>query len=365
MDNEKDLKKKKPKSEDGRMGYTPRKKLLVLKDILYENTDEKHGITMKEILTKLREVCHVTPNVKTVYTDIDVLEDYGIEVLRPHGQETEYRLIKRKNELNYVELKMLIDTIQASHFLTKKQANTIISKLELLCSVHERKTLNHEVIVANRAKSENVHVLYTMDKIHTAIETKKQIRFQYYEYNMYKKKEYHNYGEEYRVSPIALIYHQGIYMLVAIPARDDEIQLYRVDRMENAIVSRADRLYEEDFSEIDIERYTAALFGMHVSEVKDVTLRCHKSVVDAIMDRFGMEIPWTIIDEDSFELTVPIVLNANFFGWLLSMEGLVRIVSPEQLTHRFSMLCSDALRAYFNRWEMSKYYWHLTHDKLE
>lgn len=92
-------------------------------------------------------------------------------------------------------------------------------------------------------------------------------------------------------------------------------------------------------------------------------LRCHKSVVDAIMDRFGMEIPWTIIDEDSFELTAPIVLNSNFFGWLLSMEGLVRIISPEQLKDRFSILCSNTLRPYFNRWEISEFYWRMMNDK--
>ena len=183
MDNDKNIEKK---SET--MRYSPRRKLLELKDILYEDTDENNGITMKEILNKLQAVCGTKPDKKTVYTDLDVLEEYGLDILRPRGRETEYRLIKGENELNYVEIKILIDTVQSSRFLTKKQSDTIISKLEQLCSVHERKTLNHKVIVANRSKSDNRHILYTMDRIHEAIEENKQIRFQYYGYNMRKEK---------------------------------------------------------------------------------------------------------------------------------------------------------------------------------
>ena len=258
MNSEKDLEVKKAEKRGERGGYCPRSKLLELRDILYENADEDHGITLKEIQSKLYAAYGAKPNRKTMYADMDVLEEYGrdkgLEILRPVGRETEYRLIRGDDELNYVEIKMLIDTVQASHFLTKKQADTIVSKLERLCSVHQRKSLNHEIIVANRAKSENYHVLYTMDRIHTAIEENKQIHFRYYGFDMYKKKVYHHFGNEYRVSPFALIYHNGLYMLVAIPARDTRIRLYRIDRIESVTISHADRLYEEIFKEVDIDK---------------------------------------------------------------------------------------------------------------
>lgn len=341
MDNDKNIEKK---SET--MRYSPRRKLLELKDILYENTDENNGITMKDILNKLQAVCGTMPDKKTVYTDLDVLEDYGMDIVRPHGRATEYRLIRGENELSCVEIKMLIDTVQASHFLTKKQADGIISKLRRLCSKHERKTLNHEVIIANHAKSDNRHILYTMDQIHVAIETNKQIRFQYYTYDMYKRKEYHHFGNEYRVSPFALIYHQGLYILVAIPAKDTRIRFYRIDRMENVVISRADRLHEEVFNEIDIDRFTSGTFGLRASEVRDVTLRCHKSLVDTIMDRFGADVPFTIVDEKYFEITVPAVMNSDFYGWLVSLGGRISIIAPKKARISFEMACRKNYRPY-------------------
>jgi len=341
MDNDKSIEKK---SES--MRYSPRRKLLELKDILYEDTDENNGITMKEILNKLQAVCGTKPDKKTVYTDLDVLEDYGMDIVRPHGRATEYRLIRGENELSCVEIKMLIDTVQASHFLTKKQADGIISKLRRLCSKHERKTLNHEVIIANHAKSDNRHILYTMDQIHVAIETNKQIRFQYYTYDMYKRKEYHHFGNEYRVSPFALIYHQGLYILVAIPAKDTRIRFYRIDRMENVVISRADRLHEEVFNEIDIDRFTSGTFGLRASEVRDVTLRCHKSLVDTIMDRFGADVPFTIVDEKYFEITVPAVMNSDFYGWLVSLGGRISIIAPKKARISFEMACRKNYRPY-------------------
>ena len=342
MDNEKKEQKKKSES----MRYSPRRKLLELKDILYENTDENNGITMKDILNKLQAVCGTMPDKKTVYTDLDVLEDYGMDIVRPHGRATEYRLIRGENELSCVEIKMLIDTVQASHFLTKKQADGIISKLRRLCSKHERKTLNHEVIIANHAKSDNRHILYTMDQIHVAIETNKQIRFQYYTYDMYKRKEYHHFGNEYRVSPFALIYHQGLYILVAIPAKDTRIRFYRIDRMENVVISHADRLHEEVFNEIDIDRFTSGTFGLRASEVRDVTLRCHKSLVDTIMDRFGADVPFTIVDEKYFEITVPAVMNSDFYGWLVSLGGRISIIAPKKARISFEMACRKNYRPY-------------------
>ena len=339
MDNEKEIEKKGNKETENSKEYAPRQKILVLRDIFYENADEKHGMTMKEIQSKLQVACGVKANKKTVYTDIDVLQDYGMIIHRPQGRSIEYRLEKKEDELNYVEVKMLIDTVQSSRFLTKKQADKIISKLERLCSKHERKTLNHKVIIANRAKSDNYHILQNMDEIHRAIESNKQIRFQYYGFDMYKQKEYHHFGNEYRVSPFALIYHEGLYTLVAIPARDTRIRFYRIDRMENVVISRADRLHEEIFNETDIDRYTSGTFGLAASEVRDVTLRCHKSIVDAAMDRFGRDVPFTIIDHDYFEITVPCVLNAAFYGWILSLGGRAVIAAPERVARKFIKEC--------------------------
>lgn len=345
MDNDKSIETKRES-----MRYSPRRKLLELKDILYENADENNGITMKDILDKLQTACGAMPDKKTVYTDLGVLEEYGMKVLRPHGRETEYRLIRGENELSYLEIKMLIDVVQSSRFLTKKQADTIIGKLKLLCSKHERETLNHKVIIANRAKANNFHILYSMDKIHTAIETDKQIRFQYYGYNMYKQKEYHHFGNEYRVNPHALIYHQGVYLLLAVPAKDPRVRVYRVDRMENVEISRADRTQIEVMENIDVEKYAYGLFGVHDGVFYEVVLRCHKSAIDIVFDRFGFDTPIKKIDEDCFEITVSVALNADFYGWLVTLGGRVTIISPNRASRGFRITCSRV-----QHWMLNEY----------
>ena len=148
------------------------------------------------------------------------------------------------------------------------------------------------------------------------------------------------------VVPFALIYHQGLYILVAIPAKDTRIRFYRIDRMENVVISHADRLHEEVFNEIDIDRFTSGTFGLRASEVRDVTLRCHKSLVDTIMDRFGADVPFTIVDEKYFEITVPAVMNSDFYGWLVSLGGRISIIAPKKARISFEMACRKNYRPY-------------------
>lgn len=141
-------------------------KLLFLKDLLIQETDSEHGLTMKEIQTRIDHQYKTRPDRKTIIKDIDALEDYGgIEIQRPSGRRMDYRVLKGENDLDLMEIKLLIDTVQASRFLSQKQSDALVRKLEHLCSKYEKKKLYHKVIVPNRAKSTNRQILYVMDDL--------------------------------------------------------------------------------------------------------------------------------------------------------------------------------------------------------
>ena len=308
-------------------GYA-KQKLFFLREMFAEDTDADHGITMKEIQDKVELQFGIRPDHKTIISDIDALEGCNVEIQRAAGRRKDYRLLKGEDDLNVMEVKILIDLIQSSRFLAPSISKTLIRKLEKLCSIYERKTLNRKVIVPNRERSENTNILYAMNSIHEAIEANKQIRFKYYGYDLDKKKFYHHWGNEYRVSPYALLYHEGVYTLIAIPAKDNRIRMYRVDHMEEVTISHAERLNHEVFGAIDLEEFAYRTFGLSFKRYCDVTLNAHISLVDAVIDRFGMNVEFKPISKEVFTFTVPVAVSPEFFGWVISFGGRMKIVSP-------------------------------------
>ena len=308
--------------------FYAKEKLLFLRDMFAEHSDADHGLRMVNIQQKVKEAYGINPDRKTIISDIDVLEAYGIEIQRAAGGRKDYRLMKGKDDLNIMEVKILIDLIQSSRFLPPAISERLIHKLEKLCSIHERKTLKRKVIVPNRERSENTGILYAMDSIHEAIEANKQIRFKYYSYDLDKNKYFHHWGNEYRVSPYALLYHEGIYTLIAIPAKDNRIRMYRVDHMEAVTISHADRHSHEVFDAINLEEFANSTFGLSFKKHCDVTLNAHISLVDAVIDRFGMDVEFTPFSEGIFTFTVPVTLSPEFYGWVVSFGGRMKITAP-------------------------------------
>lgn len=285
-----------------------------------------------------------------------MLDSYGVEIQRAAGGRKDYRLLKGKDDLNVMEVKILIDLIQSSRFLSPAISERLIRKLEKLCSIHERKTLKRKVIVPNRERSENASILYAMDNIHEAIEADKQIRFKYYSYVLDKKKYFHHWGNEYRVSPYALLYHEGIYTLVAIPAKDNRIRMYRVDHMEAVTVSHADRHSHEVFDAINLEEFANSTFGLSFKQHCNVTMNAHISLVDAVIDRFGMDVEFIPVSKEIFSFTVPVTLSPEFYGWVVSFGGRMKITEPRSALYGISRAGSKCAHRNTARSSMRIYY---------
>ncbi len=302
-------------------------KLLYIAQILRETTDVDHPITTKALIERLAEL-DIKAERKTIYSDMECLRQFGMDIeYLSSRSEGGYYLASREFEL--AELKILVDMVQSSRFLTKKKSRELIGKLEGMAGRHDASQLQRAVYVGNRAKSENETVYYGVDMIHRAIQENKGISFQYFEYTVGKELQFRKGGEPYLVSPYYLTWNNENYYLIGVDERLGEIRHYRVDRMKKIELLKSSRKAQDLFREFDIAEYTNATFGMFGGTKTPVLLECHNSLVGVVIDRFGKEQPIRKSGEESFTVRINVVLSSQFYGWLAGLGNRARILSPD------------------------------------
>lgn len=263
-------------------------KMLYLTKIFSEETDERHALTMSEIISKLQEY-DVNADRKTLYMDFEELRDYGLDIIREqHGRNTFYFLGSRDFELP--ELKLLVDSVQSAKFITEKKSRALIRKLEALVSKHEAKHLQRQVLISGRVKTMNESVYYNVDKLHEAITAGRQIRFQYYLWNVNKEMELRNNSAWYHISPWAFIWDNEYYYLIGYNSDNQNIKHFRVDKMLKITLIDKARDGKEAFSAFDIARYSKSVFGMFGGVETRVTLEAEDTMAGVLIDRFGKDI---------------------------------------------------------------------------
>lgn len=317
-------------------------KMLYLKDMLERRTDAEHGITVAEIM-RLLEGQSIEVNRKTIYDDMEELALYGLDIEHPEHAK-DYRLLSRDFDL--AEIKLMIDSISSSKFLTVEQTRTLIKKLEKLCSDYEAKQLHRQVIVAGRVKSLNTGVHNNVDYVNAAIEDNKQISFKYFDYNLRKQRAYRKKGERYVISPFALVYSDENYYFLGFDAEKQEIRPFRVDRMENVAVEALDRVGQETFDKIKIEDYQKYSFSMFCGEREAVTMVFQNRMMNAVIDRFGSDIHARKVDNNHFEITVSVAVSQQFFGWVFGLGKMVRITAPESVKEQMKKALMDIVERY-------------------
>ncbi len=299
-------------------------KLLKLLGILFEHSDEEHPLAVPQII-ELLEARGITAERKSIYDDIEVLrsQGYDIQLQRTRG----YFMGGRIFELP--ELKLLVDAVQSSKFITAKKSNQLIEKLEKLTSRHLGQELQRQVFVAGRIKSMNESVYYSIDALHQAIGENRQVEFQYYKYNASREKVLRREGKVYRVSPYALLRSDENYYLVAYEAEREEIRHYRVDKMVKIKVTRCRREGMEVYQSFDLGRYARLHFGMFRGREAQVTLRCQERMADVIIDRFGDQVTMVPAEPGWFTCMVELAVSPQFFGWIFGLGSAVSIQGPE------------------------------------
>jgi predicted DNA-binding transcriptional regulator YafY len=310
-----------------RKGENQKLKMLYLVQIFSRETDDTHKLTMPEIIAKLA-ADGVNADRKTLYQDFDELRRFGFDIIsEKEGKSYYYYLGSRDFELP--ELKLLVDSVQSSKFITDKKSGQLIKKLESLVSRYEGSQLHRQVIIAGRVKTMNESIYYNVDKIHAAIGNDRQIRFKYFDWNLKKEMEPRYGGKWYQLSPWALMWDDEKYYLVAYDSKHETIIHYRVDKMTQIGILDEKREGHEAFRKFNIAHYTNTLFGMFAGDETKVTIEAENRLVSVFIDRFGKDIIIAPVDEDHFRTTVTVAVSKQFFGWIMGIDGDLRIVAPD------------------------------------
>ena len=309
-------------------GSNQKFKLYRLAEIMLENTDEDHYLTMSEIIEKLGAY-DITADRKSIYQDLRDLETLGIEIEGEHvGNRYYYHVVSRDFELP--ELKLLVDAIQSSKFITEKKSNTLIKKLERLVSKYDAQKLQRQVYVSGRIKTMNESIYYAVDTIHNAISENKKIQFQYFQWNVKKEMELRHNGAWYHISPWGLSWDDENYYLVGYDDAAGQIKHYRVDKMLHIRRSEEAREGREYFKKLDMADYAKKSFGMFGGEEQSVKLLVHNSLAGVIIDRFGKDVMMIPADETHFTVNVEVHVSRQFFCWVFSLGEMVTIAGPEK-----------------------------------
>ena len=317
-------------------------KILYLMKIFLEKTDCEHCLTIAEIIDELDKY-GISAERKSLYGDIDALRDYGMDIETTRGAKFGYYVANRLFELP--ELKLLVDAVQASKFITARKSGELIKKLESFSSTYEAMNLQRQVYVANRIKTMNESIYYNVDFIHSAINNNKKITFRYYEWTPEKEKKLRHGGATYCVSPWALSWDDEYYYMIAYDSAAGKIKHYRVDKMVNIGVADEHREGGEIFCDFDMALYSKQAFGMYGGELTTVLLECDSSLAGVIIDRFGTDV--TIMPKgDKFEASIRVMVSPTFISWALGFGSKLKILSPDWVVDRLVQTANEALALY-------------------
>lgn len=318
-------------------------KPLYIMKILMEQTDEQHPLTVNELIVELAKY-DITAERKSIYADIDILIEFGLDIICLKGRANQYFIGVRDFELP--ELKLLVDTVHSSRFITYKKSEELIEKLEKLASIHEAKELHRNVVVSNQIKTLNECIYYNVDAINKAIQQNKQIRFKYFEYNLDKKVEYRRNGEWYYASPYAFTWDDDNYYVIAYYERYEDISNFRVDRMEAIETLDVDCKVVNAGIEFDVADYTKKIFRMFSGDTEKVKLQFDNSLINVVIYRFGKAIDIIIQDNGTFMMEVDVVATNTFLSWLFMFGDKVKIVEPQSLINTFENMINKIISTY-------------------
>lgn len=311
-------------------GKNQKLKLSVLSRILLEKTDEDHYLTLSEIIDELARN-DISAERKSLYDDFDVMReslDIDIEMVKK-GRECLYHVVDREFEL--AEIKLMIDAIQASKFITQKKSDALISKLKKYVSKYQAEQLKRQVYINDRNKNVNEKIYYTVDAIHTAIRDNRQIKFKYCSWDISKKLVPRNEGAFYQISPWALTWADENYYMVAYDSKAEMIKHYRVDKMIDTSVTDERRDGKDLFKNFDLSSYAVANFGMFGGDLKRVHIEFPNDKVGIFIDRFGKNADIRKVTEERSEVVVDIAISRQFFGWIFSLGEDIKITRPAQV----------------------------------
>ena len=313
-------------------------KLLYLAQYFRQQTDEEHPKTVQEMIAYL-EGCGITAERKSIYDDLQLLELWGMDIQMVRGKRFGYFLGQREFQLP--ELKLLIDVVQASPFLTGKKSMELIAKLEGLTSRYGARQLRRQVYVMNRLRTANETLYYTVDGINAAINENRQISFRYFDWTVEGKKAFRRQGQTYRTNPVALCVDRYYYL---VAWSDGEYRHYRVDRIADLRVLEEPRqALPPDF---DLGTYTKQIFDMYSAPTATVGLEFDEKLINIMIDRFGTQAHMRPAAPGRIQLTAEVEAGPTFYGWLCQFGTQAKLLWPQDTVDAFTRWCRETLAQY-------------------
>lgn len=312
-------------------------------DMLLDKSDEEHRVSTKQLLEML-ENNGINADRKTLYDDIETLKVWGMDILYSKEKPAGYYVASRKFELP--ELKLLVDAVQASKFITAKKSRELIKKLESMTSAEEAKQLQRQVFIANRTKTINESIYYNVDKIHDAIFANKKISFTYYKWGLNKELVPRNNGKPFEVSPWALTWDDENYYMIAFDELSGMVKHYRVDKMQKISVLQSARCGEEVFKNFDMAIFAKNTFGMYGGKIEAVTMEFDNNLIGVVLDRFGTDVIIQNVSATHFRVRHDVSVSGQFYGWVSGLGPGVRIVHPENVVDGFKAFVNEILEKY-------------------
>lgn len=324
-------------------GANQKIKILYLMKIMLERTDEEHGLSLNDI-TQALAAYGIDAERKALYDDLETLRVFGIDIEKRKEKGVTYHVVSREFELP--ELKLLVDAVQSSKFITHKKSSELIKKIEGLASKYEAQQLQRQVFVANRIKTMNESIYYSVGDIHEAINSNVKIEFRYFEWNANKEKVLRHDGKKYLISPWALTWDDENYYMIGYDSESGIIKHYRVDKMLQICPTEEKRDGAELFKNFDMAQYSKQTFGMFGGKEEVVELRCSNALAGKMMDRFGQDISIRNVTDTHFEMRIKVHISPVFLTWIMNFGADIKILSPESVKQEYIRIAKEALSQY-------------------
>lgn len=312
-------------------------RLLYVLRCLQEQTDEQHPLSTSQILDYL-EAQGISANRRTIPGDIEALIEYGIDVVEVKSTQNLYFIGERHFQLP--ELKLLIDAVQASKFLTGKHSKALIGKLLSFASPYQSAELIDSLHLEHQVKPQNEAAYITADLLFTAIREKKRVRFMYYEYGPDKKKTYKHGRRVYTFSPWGFVWDNEKYYIIGYSDKHEKAVTFRVDRVAAPQLTEIEAISSPDG--FNLADYSKSVFQMFDGPILDVTLKCKNELMKTIIDRFGESVHTKIVDHEHFYTTVSVSVSKTFYGWIFGLDGAAEIVAPAEAVNDYRNMLERA-----------------------
>ena len=313
---------------------------LYIAKVLFERTDENHCLSTTELIKILEDEYDIHSHRTTLGSDIELLQKFGLDIQITRSNQNLYNLLSRN--IDNAELKLLIDAVESAKFISKKKSSSLVEKITSLAGKYKSEELKRNISVERRIKSENEYIIYIVDAINEAINKGKQIRFQYFQYDLNKERVPKHNGTRYLFSPYRLVWNGDYYYAVGFYEKYNCVSSFRVDRIVSTPeITDLDSIPAPD--DFDLDYYLNTMYHMFSTERRRVELICCKDTMDSIIDRFGTDVPIRLFDKEHIKVEIDIAVNNVFYSWVFGFAGKVKISSPADVKTAYEEMLKKAI----------------------